>query len=90
MELVSEAQRLLDEWLDPKRNGYNAGFNAGAAAGQPVPHVHVHVIPRHSGDTPDPRGGGGHVIPEKDNYLTGSATASFVLTSGLDRVRDTL
>ena len=36
-----------------------------------MPHVHVHVIPRYAGDTPDPRGGVRHVIPEKGNYLTG-------------------
>ena len=42
---------------------------AGAAAGQTVPHVHVHVIPRYAGDMPDPRGGVRHVIPDKGNYL---------------------
>lgn len=70
MELVGTVKRLLDERLDPKPDGYNVGFNAGAAAGQTVPHVHVHVIPRYSGDMPDPRGGVRHVIPEKGNYLS--------------------
>jgi diadenosine tetraphosphate (Ap4A) HIT family hydrolase len=46
MELVGEVKRLLDARLEPKPDGYNVGFNAGAAAGQTVPHVHVHVIPR--------------------------------------------
>jgi superfamily II DNA or RNA helicase/diadenosine tetraphosphate (Ap4A) HIT family hydrolase/SOS-response transcriptional repressor LexA len=69
MELVGTAKRLLDERLEPKPDGYNVGFNAGAAAGQTVPHVHVHVIPRYAGDMPDPRGGVRHVIPEKGNYL---------------------
>jgi diadenosine tetraphosphate (Ap4A) HIT family hydrolase len=71
MELVGEVKRLLDLRFDPKPDGYNVGFNAGAAAGQTVPHVHVHVIPRYSGDMPDPRGGVRHVIPEKGNYLAG-------------------
>jgi diadenosine tetraphosphate (Ap4A) HIT family hydrolase len=70
MELVGEVKRLLDARLEPKPDGYNVGFNAGAAAGQTVPHVHVHVIPRYAGDMPDPRGGVRHVIPEKGNYLT--------------------
>jgi diadenosine tetraphosphate (Ap4A) HIT family hydrolase len=69
MELVGEVKRLLDERLDPKPDGYNVGFNSGAAAGQTVPHVHVHVIPRYAGDMGDPRGGGRHVILEKGNYL---------------------
>jgi len=82
MELVGEVKRLLDQ-RDPKPNGYNVGFNSGAAAGQTVPHVHVHVIPRYAGDMADPRGGVRHVIPEKGNYLTRAATIS--LTTGPDR-----
>ncbi|HOU89881.1 MAG TPA: HIT family protein, partial [Polyangiaceae bacterium] len=38
-------------------DGCNVGFNAGQAAGQTVPHLHVHVIPRFTGDVPDPTGG---------------------------------
>ena len=70
MELVNSAKTLLDASLDPKPDGYNVGFNAGAAAGQTVPHVHVHLIPRYAGDMPDPRGGVRHVIPENGNYLS--------------------
>ena len=76
MDLVGEVKRLLDKRLDPKPDGYNVGFNCGDAAGQTVPHVHVHVIPRYSGDMPDPRGGVRHVIPEKGNYLAGPGAAS--------------
>lgn len=50
-------------------DGYNIGINVGAAAGQTVPHLHVHLIPRYSGDVPDPRGGVRHVIPQLANYL---------------------
>lgn len=31
-------------------DGANIGINSGEAAGQEVPHVHVHVIPRRKGD----------------------------------------
>jgi diadenosine tetraphosphate (Ap4A) HIT family hydrolase len=49
-------------------DGYNVGFNSGRAAGQTVFHLHVHVIPRYDGDSPDPRGGVRWVIPEKAAY----------------------
>jgi len=50
-------------------DGFNIGVNVGAAAGQTVMHVHVHLIPRWNGDVADPRGGVRHVIPGKGNYL---------------------
>ncbi len=55
-------------------NGFNLGLNAGAAAGQTVPHVHVHVIPRYEGDSVDPRGGVRWVIPEKAAYWRGETS----------------
>ncbi|MFA6429014.1 MAG: HIT family protein [Patescibacteria group bacterium] len=30
--------------------GFNLGVNTGAVAGQVVPHLHFHVMPRHEGD----------------------------------------
>jgi superfamily II DNA or RNA helicase/diadenosine tetraphosphate (Ap4A) HIT family hydrolase/HKD family nuclease len=87
MALVKESKRLLDLRLSPKPDGYNVGFNSGAASGQTVPHVHIHVIPRYLGDMPDPRGGVRHVIPEKGNYLSGkpangAKSPAFRLTCG--------
>jgi diadenosine tetraphosphate (Ap4A) HIT family hydrolase len=38
-------------------DGYNIGVNIGKAAGQSRMHVHVHLIPRYSGDVADPSGG---------------------------------
>ncbi len=70
MELVDEVKGQLDT-EKPKPDGYNIGFNAGEAAGQTVMHLHVHVIPRYKGDTPDPRGGIRWVIPEKAKYWEG-------------------
>jgi diadenosine tetraphosphate (Ap4A) HIT family hydrolase len=49
--------------------GFNIGVNVGAAAGQTVFHLHVHLIPRYAGDVPDPRGGIRYVIPARANYL---------------------
>jgi diadenosine tetraphosphate (Ap4A) HIT family hydrolase len=67
MTLVGDVKSMLDEQFGP--DGYNVGFNAGAVAGQTVPHVHVHVIPRYEGDVADPTGGIRNVIPELGNYL---------------------
>ena len=47
---------------------YNVGVNVGAAAGQTVGHVHVHVIPRYEGDAADPRGGVRWVLPDLADY----------------------
>ena len=66
LALVAEVKASLDRDLHP--DGYNVGFNAGEAAGQTVPHLHMHVIPRYDGDTDDPRGGVRHVLPSRGNY----------------------
>jgi diadenosine tetraphosphate (Ap4A) HIT family hydrolase len=55
-------------WGDPPIDGFNLGVNCGRAAGQTVMHVHIHLVPRRNGDTPDPRGGVRGVIPEKMSY----------------------
>ncbi len=49
-------------------DGYNIGINEGPAAGQTIPHVHIHLIPRFERDVDDPRGGIRGVIPEKKTY----------------------
>jgi diadenosine tetraphosphate (Ap4A) HIT family hydrolase len=49
-------------------DGFNVGANCGEAAGQSVWHAHVHVIPRYTGDVPNPRGGVRGVIPQKASY----------------------
>ncbi|MGE3779434.1 MAG: HIT domain-containing protein [Pirellulaceae bacterium] len=69
LELVNAVKKHLDATLAPKPDGYNIGFNAGESAGQTVMHLHVHVIPRYTGDVEDPRGGVRFVIPDKANYL---------------------
>ena len=72
LALVDEVRRQLDAELHP--DGYNVGWNAGLAAGQTVMHLHVHVIPRFSGDMADPRGGVRHAVAGKGNYLAPSFT----------------
>ena len=63
---LHQSKQRLDQELHPA--GYNIGINDGAAAGQTVPHLHVHLIPRYTGDREDPRGGVRWIIPEKAAY----------------------
>ena len=66
MKLVDQAKQDLDSEFQP--DGYNIGINDGAAAGQTVPHLHIHLIPRYQGDQDDPQGGVRWIIPEKAKY----------------------
>lgn len=65
-ELLEKMQNILA--LEYQAEGYNIGINDGAAAGQTVPHLHIHLIPRFAGDVVDPRGGVRWVIPQKAKY----------------------
>lgn len=65
---VLEGNRMVERG---ECDGYNVGLNSGEAAGQTVMYPHVHLIPRRTGDMPDPTGGVRHVIPEKGNYKKG-------------------
>jgi len=77
---VTESERLaLLSMVDKARNelkiqytpdAFNIGINDGVAAGQTVLHLHIHLIPRYSGDRDDPRGGVRWVLPEKADYWT--------------------
>lgn len=65
-QLVEQAKIFLEENFKP--DGFNIGFNSGTAAGQTVFHVHIHIIPRFTGDVEDPTGGVRNVIPGKGKY----------------------
>lgn len=68
LSLLDAAKQQLQSEFGPA--GYNIGINDGAAAGQTVGHLHIHLIPRYTGDQPDPRGGVRWVISEKADYWT--------------------
>ena len=66
LELVDQAKLLIDTEFGP--DAYNIGINDGPAAGQTVPHLHIHLIPRYENSMADPRGGVRWVVPEKAPY----------------------
>ena len=55
VELLNRARELVQSQHSP--DGYNIGVNVGRAAGQSRMHVHVHLIPRYTGDVANPAGG---------------------------------
>lgn len=65
-DLLRAAREDLDLELRP--SAYNVGINDGPAAGQTVPHLHVHLIPRYTGDSKDPRGGVRWIFPKLADY----------------------
>lgn len=68
LALLDRAKARIE--LQHQPAGFNIGINDGAAAGQTVSHLHIHLIPRYLGDQADPRGGVRWVIPEKADYWT--------------------
>lgn len=64
--LLTVVKSLIDQRHNP--DGYNVGVNVGLAAGQTIPHAHLHLIPRYKGDVADPRGGVRWVIPHHAVY----------------------
>ena len=66
MALLNTAKIGVETEFKP--DGYNIGINDGPLAGQTVPHLHIHLIPRYKGDIYDPRGGVRWIIPDKADY----------------------
>lgn len=55
-DAVQEVAKILTAKIGP--DGFTIGINQGSASGQLVDHLHVHVMPRFSGD----RGGSIHSV----------------------------
>ena len=66
-QMVHVAKQLVEKNHQP--DSYNIGINVSKAAGQSVPHTHIHLIPRYQGDVDDPRGGVRSVIPARRTYV---------------------
>src|SRR3989344_2293089 len=48
MVAVRKTMNRIQEVLQP--DGFNVGWNHNTAAGQVVPHLHIHIMPRYIGD----------------------------------------
>lgn len=64
--ILNKVKEIVGKRFNP--DGFNVGININETAGQTVPHVHIHLIPRYKGDVKNPRGGVRGVIPNKQNY----------------------
>ncbi|PIZ50591.1 HIT family protein [Candidatus Woesearchaeota archaeon CG_4_10_14_0_2_um_filter_33_13] len=61
---IKNVMQLLKTKLNS--DGFNVGWNNGEKAGQVVPHLHVHIMPRYSGDG----GGSMHSIIKNPGELS--------------------
>lgn len=64
--MVNHCKKILEDRFHP--DGFNVGINVNEAAGQSVFHVHIHLIPRYTGDVENPKGGVRGVIPGRQKY----------------------
>ena len=65
--VLEEACSLLKTG-DNQITGFNVGINIGSDAGQTIPHLHIHVIPRRPSDIPDSKCGVRMINPTKADY----------------------
>ena len=65
--VIEEAYSILRTG-DNQITGFNIGINIGSDAGQTIPHLHVHVIPRRPKDIPESKCGVRMVNPAKADY----------------------
>ena len=66
LQIIKDYDTRLGREHDER--SWNIGVNIGKNAGQTVPHVHVHLIPRTLKDVEDPRGGVRWVVRENAKY----------------------
>ncbi len=64
--LARATREIIVAWHKP--DAFNIGINDGEAAGRTIHHLHLHLIPRYTGDVENPRGGVRYIIPDKGNY----------------------
>ena len=68
LRLVLEEACSLLKTKDNQITGFHVGMNIGSDAGQTIPHLHIHVIPRRPNDIPESKCGVRIVNPAKADY----------------------
>ena len=63
---LEKALRQADQ--NKNNEGFNIGVNEKEAAGQSIPHLHIHVIPRFLRDVNNPRGGVRNILDNIRSY----------------------
>ncbi len=66
--LLNDVEKELKRKFNP--DGFNIGVNINEVAGQTIPHVHIHLIPRYKNDVENPVGGVRNIIPFKGDYIS--------------------
>lgn len=64
--MLNTVKQIVKKKFNP--DGFNIGVNVNEAAGQTISHVHIHLIPRYTGDVKEPKGGVRGVISDKKFY----------------------
>jgi diadenosine tetraphosphate (Ap4A) HIT family hydrolase len=66
--LIKISRSVISKEYSP--DGFNIGINDGKAAGQTITHLHIHLIPRYTGDDKHPEGGIRKILPTSVEYPT--------------------
>ena len=62
-EFILKVKKIIEAKYHP--DGYNIGINDGRAADRSIDHLHIHIIPRYTGDVENPKGGVRNILGTK-------------------------
>ncbi len=75
-ELILDIKKVMEKLRDVLYpDGFNVGWNQNTAAGQVVPHLHIHIFPRYNADG----GGSMHTILKNPGNLSVEQVAALFM-----------